>query len=285
MRFLLAFLKKYAFFFLFLVLEAVALLWMLNRHDYQRSVFSNASANVAGSMFEVVNNIADYANLGRENNKLLEENKKLRNALQYHRNKYPHDTTRQDTLTYVTRDSLQVRKFIYEPVNFIHNSVHKPNNYLMIDKGSKDSIFQDMGLINSQGVIGIVINTSKNYGWAMSLLNSNIKISAMLQQTQQMGTAEWDGQDYRYGILSDIPAHSEVNKGDTIVTSGYSQVFPEGVLLGRVEEVTLKEGINMYSIRFRYAAEFNSLDYGYVIKNLFIDEIDSISDIEKPVIQ
>ncbi|MGM0566185.1 MAG: rod shape-determining protein MreC [Bacteroidota bacterium] len=285
MRFLLAFLKKYAFFFLFLVLEAVALLWMLNRHDYQRSIFSNASSNVAGSMFEVVNNIADYANLGRENKKLLEENKKLRNALQAHKNQYPPDTLNQDTLTYVTRDSLQIRKFVYEPVNFIHNSVHKPNNYLMIDKGSKDSIFQDMGLINSQGVVGIVINTSNNYGWAMSMLNSNIKISAMLKHNQQMGTAEWDGQDYRYGILSDIPAHSEVNKGDTIVTSGYSQVFPEGVLIGHVEKVTLNEGINMYSIRFRFAADFNSLDYGYVIKNLFIDEIDSISDIEKPIIQ
>lgn len=285
MRFLLAFLKKYAFFFLFLVLEAVALLWMLNSHDYQRSIFSNASSNVVGSMFEIVNNIADYANLGRENKKLLEENKKLKNALQAYQHKYPTDTSQQDTMTYVTRDSAQVRKFVYEPVNFIHNSVHKPNNYLMIDKGSKDSIFQDMGLINSQGVVGIITNTSKNYGWAMSMLNSNIKISAMLKQTQQMGTAEWDGQDFRFGVLSDIPAHSEVNRGDTIVTSGYSQVFPEGIILGYVEEVSLNKGINMYSIRFRFAADFNSLDYGYVIKNLFIDEIDSISDIEKPIVQ
>lgn len=285
MRFLLAFLKKYAFFFLFLVLEAVALLWMLNSHDYQRSIFSNASSNVVGSMFEIVNNIADYANLGRENKKLLEENKKLKNALQAYQHKYPTDTSRQDTMTYVTRDSAQVRKFVYEPVNFIHNSVHKPNNYLMIDKGSKDSIFQDMGLISSQGVVGIITNTSKNYGWAMSMLNSNIKISAMLKQTQQMGTAEWDGQDFRFGVLSDIPAHSEVNRGDTIVTSGYSQVFPEGIILGYVEEVSLNKGINMYSIRFQFAAGFNSLDYGYVIKNLFIDEIDSISDIEKPIVQ
>ncbi len=285
MRFLLAFLKKYAFFFLFLVLEVAALFWTLNSFDYQRSVFSNASSNVAGSMFEVVNNIADYANLGRENKKLLEENKKLRNTLQAYKIPHASDTVNRDTLTYVTPDSLQVRKFVYEPVNFIHNSVHKLNNYLMIDKGSNDSIFQDMGLINSQGIVGIVINTSKNYGWAMSLLNSNIKISAMLKHSQQMGTAEWDGQDYRFGILSDIPAHSEVNKGDTIVTSGYSQVFPEGILIGTVEDVTLNEGINMYSIRFRFAADFNSLDYGYVIKNLSIDEIDSISDIEKPVIQ
>ena len=236
-------------------------------------------------MFEIVNNIADYANLGRENKKLLEENKKLKNALQAYQHKYPTDTSQQDTMTYVTRDSAQVRKFVYEPVNFIHNSVHKPNNYLMIDKGSKDSIFQDMGLINSQGVVGIITNTSKNYGWAMSMLNSNIKISAMLKQTQQMGTAEWDGQDFRFGVLSDIPAHSEVNRGDTIVTSGYSQVFPEGIILGYVEEVSLNKGINMYSIRFRFAADFNSLDYGYVIKNLFIDEIDSISDIEKPIVQ
>jgi len=284
MRFLLAFLKKYAFFFLFLFLEALALLWMINRHDYQRSVFANASANVTGSMFEVVNNIADYANLGRENKKLLEENRNLRNALQAFKNHHPSDTSHRDTLTYVTPDSLQMRKFVYEPVNFIHNSVHKLNNYLMIDKGSNDSIFQDMGLINSQGIIGIVINTSENYGWAMSMLNGNIKISAMLKHNQQMGTAEWDGEDYRYGALSDIPAHSEVNIGDTIVTSGYSQVFPEGILIGTVDEVTLNEGINMYSIRFKFAADFNSLDYGYVIKNLFIDEIDSISDIEKPVI-
>jgi rod shape-determining protein MreC len=285
MRFLLAFLKKYAFFFLFLVLEAVALLWMINRHDYQRSVLSNMSASFTGTVFTVVNNITDYASLGRENKTLHEENARLRNMLLASAPRHENDTIASDTLLYVTPDSSHRRQYVYEPVSFIHNSVHKPNNYIMIDKGSEYGIKEDMGLINSEGVTGIIISKSKHFAWAMSLLNSNIKLSAKIKKNNQLGTIEWDGKDHRYGMLTDIPAHSTVNKGDTSVTSGYSQVFPEDILIGTVEEVTLNKGINMYAIRFRYAADFNSIDYGYVIKNLYVDEIDSISTIEKPVRQ
>lgn len=283
MRYLLAFLKKYSFFFLFILLEAAAFIWMMNGLAYQRSVMANLSGSLSGSVFRVVNNITNFANLGRENKKLLEENTRLKNKLAENRHYQLADSLVFDTLHYYTRDSLFYSKFVYEPVNFIHNTIHKPNNYLMTDKGRKSQIGQDMGIVNSEGVVGIVTDVSGRFSWGMSMLNTNIKLSAKLKKNNQLGTVEWDGKDFRYGRLTDVPAHIDVFPGDTIVTSGFSQVFPEDILIGFVEEASVNQGTNLYNIRFRYAADFNSLDYGYVIKNLMIKEIDSISNIRKPI--
>lgn len=282
MRYLIAFLKKYSFFFLFLLLEAVALIWMMNGLAYQRSIVAHLSGNLTGSVFSVVNNVTDFANLGVENEKLLAENTRLKNrleALTFPRS----DTISYDTVSHITRDSAYIKKFVYEPVNYIHNTVHKPNNYLMVNKGSKQGVEQDQGIVNHQGVVGIVTDVTTHFGWAMSMLNSNIKLSAKLMKNNQLGTVEWDGKDPMYGMLTDIPAHVSVNNGDTIVTSGYSQVFPEGVLIGIVDEASINQGTNLYAIRFKYAADFNSLDYGYVIRNVYRSEIDSISNLENPI--
>lgn len=284
MRYLLAFLKKYSFFFLFILLEAIAFIWMMNGLNYQRSVMANLSGSLSGAVYSVANNITDFANLGRENEKLVQENARLRNALSQKKTYYPLDSVVYDTLNYTTRDSAFYSQFVYEPVNFIHNTVHKPNNYLMIDKGRIEGIDQDMGIVNGSGVVGIITDVSNNFSWGMSMLNTNIKLSAKLKRNNQLGTVEWDGKEHRYGKLTDVPAHTNVKTGDTIVTSGFSQVFPEDIMIGFVDEVSVNEGTNLYAIHFRYAADFNSLDYGYVIKNVMIKEIDSISNIQKPVI-
>ena len=283
MRYLLAFLKKYSFFFLFILLEAAALIWMMNGLAYQRSVMANLSGSLSGSVFSVVNNITNFANLRRENKKLLEENTRLKNKLAEKRHYQAVDSLVFDTLHYYTRDSAFYSKFVYEPVNFIHNTIHKPNNYLMTDKGRKSRIGQDMGIVNNEGVVGIITDVSGRFSWGMSMLNTNMKLSARLKKNNQLGTVEWDGKDFRFGRLTDVPAHIDVFPGDTIVTSGFSQVFPEDILIGFVEEASVNQGTNLYNIRFRYAADFNSLDYGYVIKNLMIKEIDSISNIRKPI--
>lgn len=283
MRYLIAFFKRYSFFFLFVLFEAIALVWIMNGTVYQRNVMSNTTRSMAGTVFETVDNITDYAFLGRQNKKLQLENARLRNELNsayFH----PHnDSSIYDTINYVTRDSAQKRRFIYEPVDIIHNTVNKVNNYIMIDKGNIFGIEQDMGIVSDNGVVGIITASSENYSWVMSMLNVNLKLSAMIKKNHQLGTVVWEGNDFLTGLMKDVPAHVDVRKGDTLVTSGYSQIFPENILIGVVDEVLLNETNNLYSIRFRYSVDFNSLDYGYVIKNLYTKEIEEISQIEKPV--
>lgn len=274
MRYLIAFLKRYAIFFLFLLLEGIALIWIVQHHRYQRSVLSEYTNQLTGSVFMAVNNASDYLALKEINEQLLEENASLRQKIKGApdiedtiSSKYS-----KDTLSYTTMDSAYTQYFVYEPAKIIHNTVHKANNYIMINKGENHGIEPDMGIVGKKGVQGIIVNTSKHFSWAMSMLHSNIKISAKLKKNDQMGTVSWGGNSYSSGVLSDIPAHINISMGDTIVTSGFSNIFPEGLLIGTVNDVDVKSGRNLYNISFRFAEDFNSIQYGYVIKNLFRNE-------------
>lgn len=273
MRYLIAFLKRYAFFFLFLLLEGIALIWVVQHHRYHRSVLSQYTNQVTGSLFMAVSNASDYFALVDINKKLQEENAALRSRL---KSSFLRDDfglkSPTDTLSFMSMDSSYTQYYVYEPVRIIHNTVHKANNYLMIDKGTKHGIEREMGLLGPDGVQGIIVNTSKHFSWAMSMLHSNIKLSAKIKKNDQMGTVSWEGAAYSKGQLSDIPAHVNVYPGDTIITSGFSNIFPEGLMVGIVDEANINSGQNMYNITFRFAEDFNSLEYGYVIKNLYRKE-------------
>lgn len=273
MRYLIAFLKRHAIFFLFLLLEGIALIWIVQHHRYQRSVLSEYTNQLTGSVFMAVNNASEYIALKDINEKLIKENASLRNRLKS--SVIITDTANkssQDTLSFVSMDSSYKQYYVYEPAKIIHNTVHKANNYIMINKGEKHGIEPDMGIVGPKGTQGIIINTSKHFSWAMSMLHSNIKISAKLKKNDQMGTVSWGGNSYTNGVLTDIPAHINISSGDTIVTSGFSNIFPEGLLIGIVDDVDVNSGRNLYNISFRFAEDFNSLQYGYVIKNLFREE-------------
>jgi len=284
MRYLIAFLKRHAFFFLFLLLEGIALIWVVQHHRYQRTVLSQFTNQLTGSVFMAVNNASDYFALVDINEKLQQENAQLRNRLKssYLRGNMGLKVTH-DTLSFISMDSSYTQYYVYDPVKIIHNSVHKANNYLMIDKGEKHGIKPDMGLVGPDGVQGIIVNTSKHFSWAMSMLHSNIRISAKLRKNDQMGSVSWEGKNYKEGKLSDIPAHTNVSAGDTIVTSGFSNIFPAGLMIGFVDKVDIHSGRNLYDITFRFAEDFNSLQYGYVIKNLFRNEQEKLKEETKPI--
>lgn len=284
MRYLIAFLKRHTFFFLFLLLEGIALVWVVQHHRYQRTVLSQFTNQLTGSVFMAVNNASDYFILVDINEKLQEENADLRNRLKSsHRREDIGLKVARDTLSFISMDSSYTQFYVYDPVKIIHNSVHKANNYLMIDKGEKHGIKPDMGLEGPDGIQGIIVNTSKNFSWAMSMLHSNIRISAKLRKNNQMGTVSWDGNNYKEGKLSDIPAHTSVSTGDTIVTSGFSNIFPADLMIGIVDSVNIHSGRNLYDITFRFAEDFNSLQYGYVIKNLFRQEQEKLKEETKTI--
>ncbi|GAP43924.1 rod shape-determining protein MreC [Lentimicrobium saccharophilum] len=262
MRHILAFIWKHNFFFLFLLLEVVSIVLIANKSFYQRSVLSNATDRVTGGIFTTWSGITSYFSLKQENQRLAEENARLHKIL-------TREQLTSDTLTYKITDTVYNQQYIFTTASVISNSTNRRDNYIMLNKGRRHGIERDMAVINPQGVVGTVVSVSENFSWVMSLLNKHSKVSARIDRLNQMGTVVWEGGNPAKGTLLDIPAHVKINKGDTITTSGYSHIFPEGIMMGTVEEIEVETGDHFYTIHFRFSADLNSLRQVYIVKNLF----------------
>jgi len=256
MRTLIAFLRKHQFFTLFLLLEMLAFSMLVNSYSYQRTISFNAANDLTGGIFSAFSNLTDYLTLRKQNEQLLEENSKLRNQLQAY-------MLEVDSLT-VSGDSL----FQYIPARVIRNTTHSSNNFMVLNKGSLCGIEKEMGVMSSGGIAGIVIGVSPHYALVMSLLNDNARISARIKKNNQLVNVVWDEEHPVFGKLIDIPVHVLLNPGDTVLTSGNSFIFPEGLVIGTIKgyEPNEKQGLNTAELKF--AADFNSIKYVYLIKNM-----------------
>ncbi len=265
MRYILAFIWKHSFFFLFLLLEFVSVVILVNKSYFQGSVITNFSDRITGNIFSAYSSVTGYFNLREENERLAAEN-----AILWQKLNQGQVTT--DTSSTLMIDTLNRQTYSFTVARVISNSTNNRNNYLMLNKGKKHGIKHDMAVINPQGIVGTVVSVSDNFCWVMSALNKHSKISARINRLNQMGTVVWHGSNPVIGNLIDIPEHVKVVKGDSIYTSGYSHIFPEGIMIGTVEDIAVKEGEFFYDIDFRWSADFNSLTYVYVVKNLFREE-------------
>lgn len=275
MRYILAFIWRYRFFFLFLVLESVSILLIANKSYYQQSVISNATDGFTGRIFSTWSDVTAYFRLKQENERLANENARLWQRL-------TQSQLTNDTLTSHVDDTLRGQQYTYSVAKVISNSTTLRNNYIMINKGRKHGIVRDMAVFNPSGIVGTVVSVSDNFSWVMSLLNKHTKVSARIDRINQMGTIVWNGGSPARGTLLDIPAHVKIKTGDTISTSGYSHIFPEGIMIGTVENIFVESGEHFYTVEFRYSADLNSLQFVYVVKNLFrkeqLDLSNSIQD-------
>ena len=161
----------------------------------------------------------------------------------------------------------------------INNSVNRQYNYITLNKGRKDGIRPDQGIMNSDGVVGLITNVSESFSVGFSLLNKRWGVSAKHKKSGTFGPISWDGNDYHYVNLNGIPFHVQLAVGDTIVTSSYSSVFPEGVLIGTVSEIEQPPGENYYKIVIKLAVDFKALSYVEVIDNLKKEEIKSLESL------
>jgi len=256
MRTLLVFLWKHHFFTLFVLLEVLAFLMLINSYSYQRTLSFNAANDLTGGIFKTVGNISDYLILRKQNDQLLRENAQLLNKL-------PGSFLERDS-TREYGDSL----YHYFPARVIRNTTHAYNNFIVLDKGRLQGVEKEMGVISSRGVVGIVIGVSAHYSLVMSLLNDNAKISSRIKKDLQLVNVVWDENDPSYGKIVDIPIHIGLAAGDTIVTSGNSFIFPEGIPIGTV--LTFKSDANkgLNSAQMKYSSDFNSLYHVYIIRNL-----------------
>lgn len=260
MRNLLHLLYKYYFFLLFLILESVALSMGIQYNLYQRARFVSFTENISAFFNESISSFTDYFHLIETNRKLAIENAQLKSQLQ---RVYRSD----DLFFFGENDTLHRQKYFFTSARVINNSIDRIHNYITLNKGTKQGIRPEMGVMCQEGIVGITTGVTRNFTSVISVLNTNFHVSAKLKKNDYFGTLSWDGRDYRKAILNDIPYHVNISAGDTIVTSGYSAIFPEGILIGTVKEATLKNG-NFYTVTVNLSTDFKHLVYVDVISNL-----------------
>ncbi len=270
MRNLIIFLWKNIYFFLFVALEILSFWLIVENSNYQRSAIVSSTNLVSGNIINTWGNITQYFNLKDKNDELALQNAKLLNQM-------PNSYMANSNSTFIKNDTIYNQQFSYTDAKVISNSINKQKNFLILNKGSNFGIQKEMSVISpTNGVIGFVKDVSANFCSVISLLNRDTKISSKIKRTGFSGTVLWDGLDYRYAKLIDIPYHLNVVVGDTVVTSGYSAIFPVGINIGTVLSVKPNKNDNFYSIVVKLETDFNKIDYVYIIKNQFKSELDSL---------
>ncbi|MFO7655965.1 MAG: rod shape-determining protein MreC [Bacteroidales bacterium] len=264
MRELLRFLIKYHFILLFILLEITGIVFLVQNNTYQKAQFVSLTHSITGRYAKKSSILRDYLSLHKENSQLIEENNQLYNminslvSINYGNKVYGIDT--------VSR-----LKFVYIGTRVLNNSTNKQFNYITLDRGINDGIMPDMAVVCNDGIVGVVKEVSDNFSSVISFLNRNLKLSAKLKKTGHFGSLEWTGTGHTKASLKDIPHNINVKKGDTVVTSGYSAMFPEGCMVGVVSDVELKGG-NYYDISVLLSTDFKNLRNVQVIKNLYRSE-------------
>lgn len=271
MRNLLRLIFKHHFLILFLLIESFSLFLLFSANPYQRVRFYSASHKVSGRISTRVENWRDYISLYSDNRKLSEENARLYNQLRTSFSMVNADTS-------YAGDSLAPRKYFYFTARVINNTVNKQYNYITLDKGERSGIGPEMAVISSDGIVGIVKTVTPNYAAVLSVLNRDFIISAKIKKNGYFGPLSWNGNAPDRVTLVDIPHHVKVSKGDTVITSGYGGVFPEGYLIGTIADFRLKGG-NYYEISVKLSNDFRKLNFVQVIQNRGKQEIDSIENV------
>jgi rod shape-determining protein MreC len=267
MRSLLRYLLKNYAFLLFVLLEAISLTMVINYNSFRKAKYLNSANWVAGNVYSAVASVRSYFHLLRINKELAEENVKLRSLL--HNN--PDVLISSDSL--FTTSAMYDSVFRYTSAQVINNSTNRPFNYITLNKGRKHGIKPDQGIISANGIVGIVTEVSDSYAVGFSVLNSRWSVSAKHKESGYFGSLVWAGNDYRLAKLNEIPFHIDIERGDTVVTSGYSSVFPEGIIIGTIKDFSRTGGENYYSVDIALSTDFKKLSYVEVIENFNKTEI------------
>lgn len=270
MRNLLNFLIKYNYWFLFLLLEVTSFVLLFRFNHYQQSVYFTSANGVAGKVYEVSGGISSYFHLKSTNEDLLDRNMWLEQrvaSLEKSLLEQGMDSARLHSLQRLSPSEFQIFK-----ANVIKNSLNMADNYITLDRGSADGIRPDMGVVDANGVVGIVYKTSPRYALVIPLLNSKSSISCKIVGSDYFGYLKWEGGDSRFAYLKDLPRHAEFNLGDTVVTSGYSTVFPEGVMVGTVDDMSDSHDGLSYLLKIKLATDFGKVSNVRVISRAGQDE-------------
>ena len=258
MRNLLDFFLKYNNWFLFILLEVISFALLFRFNNYHGSVFFTSSNYMAGAVYETANSVTGYFHLKSINDDLAQKNVEL--ELQMER--------LLEKLTELTHDSSGIERMRKESLSgydifkakVVNNTLTHADNYITLDKGEKDGIRSEMGVVDGNGVVGIVYMTSDHYSVVIPVLNSKSSISCKIKNSDYFGFLKWDGGASNYATVKDMPRHSLFSLGDTIVTSGHSAVFPSGIPVGTVEDISDSHDGLSYLLKVRLFTDFGKLN-------------------------
>ena len=269
MRPLWLFLVRNYFVFLFALLEGIAITLFVNNSYYQRAIVVQGTNEVTGFFNSVKYSVTQYFGLKAINDQLTRENAQLRTQQQG-------SFICTDDSVFTHHDTTYRLQYKYIAAKVLSNTTGKSSNYIMLNKGANHGIQKEMAVICPNGVVGVVNEVSPNFSSVVSLLHPQTKISAKLKRLDYVGTIVWNGNSPFEGNLKDVPIHVKVKVGDTIVTSGYSLLFPEGILIGTVKSFKIGTSNDFYEITVKLSTDFNNLKYVYIISNLMRDEMEAL---------
>lgn len=269
MRNLLNFLFRYNHCIVFVLLQGVSFLLLFSFNNYQHSRFFTSANAFVGKIYEATRAVTGYFDLQRQNDVLMERNiwleqqllladKRLKEMEEASTTSWPAETT--------------TTMFQSYKAGVIKNSLNRADNYITLNQGSLAGIKPDMGVIGPNGVVGIVYKTSPHYSLVISLLSSKSNLSCKIAGNEYFGFLQWEGSDSRYAYLKDLPRHAEFAIGDTIVTSGFSTVFPQGMMVGVIEEANdTNDGLS-FLLKIKLATDFGKLRNVHVLAREGIEE-------------
>jgi len=283
MRNLLDFLVKYNHWFLFVLLEVASVVLLFQYNNYQGSVWFSSANYIAGKVYEADAWLMQYIGMTRANEMLTTRNvnlerqvRELRNAVEILNTRLEEKGgkafTKEQMKAYTAIDkeadsayNALLDQYQMIPAKVVASTINKSDNFITINKGSQDGVMQDMGVISGNGIVGIVYMTSGHYSIIIPVLNPRNNISCRIRNRGYFGTLRWSGGDTKTAFIEDVPRHAQFKKGDYVETSGYSSIFPEGVLVGKIIAVyNSKDGLS-YSLKVNLATDFGNLRDVYVI--------------------
>jgi len=276
---LLRFLIRYHLFILFVLLEVFCFVLIYQNNKYNQAAYVNVANGVSGKAFDVYQSGVDYFYLRRYSDSLVAENASLRKQLlesQY--------DTHADTGTVRDTTPRFVQTYNYLTARVIKNSVNRATNIIYLDKGRRHGIAPQMGVIAPNGIVGQVINVTDDYAAVMSVLSKDFKVSARFKKNEYFGNLHWNGMNSTTATLEEIPKHVPVKEGDTVVTSGYSQLFPRNIMIGVVKKVKSYPDKTFLDVTVSLSTDFGNLGYVYIARNLRKQELqllDSLSNVQQ----
>jgi rod shape-determining protein MreC len=264
MRNLFDFLVRFNYILIFLILEAVSFFFIIRNHNYQRTGFLNSAGVVTGGVYNSYFKFSEYLNLGKVNEDLKTENARLREQLQLFETAQLPGQEICDTNGYLLYE--------YIPAKAINFSTTRINNFITLNKGSNSGIAKDMGVITSDGIVGIINKVSPNFSTAMSILHKDCRVSVKIKRFNYPGTLQWNGGSPTEAELIGVPQHLPIAKGDSVLTSGFSAIFPENLPVGVISDFYLDQGSSFYTVVVKLSGSHETLQYAYVVNNLYQKE-------------
>ncbi len=270
MQRILLFLYSIRAFLLFIILETVAICLITSYNSPQGAVFFNSSNQITGKFLNTKEGFTSYFELASANDALAQKNAELLKQLEQLR--VPVDSV------HIPLDSAMESRHNFKAAKVINNSIRLNQNHITLNKGAKDGIKEGMGVFNEKGIVGRVKGVSNNFASVISLLHTDLLISSKIKSTDVFGSTQWDGKASNKAKLKYVPRHVQVQVGDTVITSGYNAVFPEGLLVGTIDDVKSGTETNYLDITIKLAANFSQLTYVYLVENNREAELDSLQE-------